>query len=183
MKTILRFRIELEDITPPIWRRIEVPAEGTFWDLHVAIQNAMGWQDKHLHVFSIQDAKGGVTEIGVPDPHGASTTVAGWQRTLDRHFRKPGDQALYEYDFGDAWLHTVLLEALSLAEPGVTCPRCVGGARACPPEDCGGVPAYEELVGGAGGGAFDPEAFDAAQVKFADPRDRLKKLTGEPRTH
>ncbi len=67
MPNILQFRIELLEIAPPIWRRIQVPADSSFWDLHVAIQDAMGWTDHHLHAFELDDPKKGRCEIGIPD--------------------------------------------------------------------------------------------------------------------
>jgi hypothetical protein len=67
-RSVFRFRVELRDIAPPIWREIEVPGDYSFWDLHVAIQDAMGWQDYHLHAFLQADSKngGGDWEIGIP---------------------------------------------------------------------------------------------------------------------
>ena len=188
MQTVLRFRVDLQDIAPAIWRRFELPADADFWDLHVAIQDVMGWQDRHLHVFRVSDARGKPVEIGTPDALGERAVTPGWRRALARHFKQPGDQARYEYDFGDGWRHVVLLEGLLLAEPGATYPRCLAGGRRCPPEDCGGPPGYEHLLEALAdkhhpahkdlvawhGGTFDPAAFDPAGVRFSDPEERLK---------
>lgn len=190
MGTVLRFRIQLLDIEPPIWRRLEVPETYTFWDLHVAIQDVMGWQDRHVHAFLVTGARKGRLRLGVPDPYGMMEIAPGWKCKLSRHFRKPGDSQEYEYDFGDYWRHSVTLEAISLAEPKAHYPRCLEGERHCPPEDCGGVPGYGEFLEAIGdaqhprhaamlewcGGAFDAAAFDAAAVVFRDPRRRLKEL-------
>jgi hypothetical protein len=188
--TVLRFRIELQENSPPIWRRIEVPGNYSFWDLHVAIQDAMGWTDTHLHVFEIDDGKQDAVCIGIPDPDDLQDHVAGWRRKLTRYFKKPGDQVIYEYDFGDSWRHSVLLEAILLPEPGVNYPRCIDGARNCPPEDCGGPWGYEDFLAAISdpdheehdehlawcGGSFDPEKFEPQKVRFDDPRQRLKDL-------
>jgi hypothetical protein len=65
-----QFKITLQDISPLIWRRIRVPASYTFWDLHVAIQDAMGWTDSHLHEFRLKNPKTGRTvTIGIPDEY------------------------------------------------------------------------------------------------------------------
>ncbi|MCP4545273.1 MAG: plasmid pRiA4b ORF-3 family protein [bacterium] len=187
MGTVLQFKIELLDVSPPIWRRIEVPGDYTFWDLHVAIQDAMGWTDSHLHAFAVDN---GTVEIGIPDQDGESSTVPGWQRRLNEHFADPGDNVKYEYDFGDSWLHSVILEKSRPAEPGAEDLRCLDGARKCPPEDCGGPPGFEEFLEAIGdpnhashehyldwcGGAFDAEEFDSALVNFDDPAERLKGI-------
>jgi hypothetical protein len=190
MSTILQFKVELLEISPPIWRRIQVPGDYTFWDLHVAIQDSMGWTDTHLHAFEIDDPKKGPAEIGIPDPDGETNVIPGWKRKLSKHFTAPGDQLAYEYDFGDSWRHSVLLELVSLVEPGVTYPCCSGGERKCPPEDCGGPPGFEaflEAISDPGseehegflewcGGSYDPTDFDPRAVEFDDPKERLESL-------
>ena len=66
-KKVYQFKITLKGIKPPIWRRIQVPENYTFWDLHVAIQDSMGWEDYHLHEFEILDpSKGLKVNIGIP---------------------------------------------------------------------------------------------------------------------
>jgi len=187
---VLQFRIEIQETSPSIWRRIQVPAGYSFWDLHVAIQDAMGWTDSHLHAFEIVDPKQGRIEIGIPDPDGEADVFAGWTRKLAKHFKKPGDGLVYEYDFGDSWRHTVLLEEISEAEPDTRYPRCIDGARKCPPEDCGGVWGFGEFLKAIAdpshdehadlltwvGGSYDPSDFDPSVVHFDDPDERLKAL-------
>jgi hypothetical protein len=186
----MQFKIDLLDTAPVIWRRIQVPAEYTFWDLHVAIQDSMGWLDSHLHAFEVEDPKRGEIKIGIPDEDAAVPVVAGWKRKLSRHFKWPGDQLVYEYDFGDSWRHSVLLESIILAELTAVYPRCIDGAQKCPPEDCGGPVGFEEFLRVVGdpedeehestlewcGGHFDPSDFDPAQIEFDDPTDRLEAL-------
>ncbi len=195
-RLVYQFRITLRGIRPEIWRRIVVPAEGSFWDLHVAIQDAMGWSDSHLHMFRIQDPETRrLDSIGIPDddpfpvlpPH-----LPGWEIPIVQYLQLPGDSAEYKYDFGDGWAHDVLLETIALRTPRTKYPRCVDGARACPPEDCGGTPGYEhvlEVVANPAddenesmlewlGGAYDPAEFDPERVQFDDPDKRWEFAFG-----
>lgn len=184
---IYQFKITLKGITPPIWRRIQVPSNYTFWDLHSAIQDSMGWLDCHLHHFIIVNPKTGKNQfIGIPDDEG--TTLPGWKAKISSYFMTPKQAAGYEYDFGDGWEHKVELEDILPADPTQTYPLCLKGKRACPPEDCGGIWGYEELLEIIKnpdhdeykermewlGGEFDPERFEPDAITFADPDDRLK---------
>jgi hypothetical protein len=190
----LRFQIELLMMPRPVWRLIEVPDNYTFWDLHVAIQSAMGWEDRHLHMFAIDDPHSGQDLLfGIPDDsdfHGSRQLLPSWVHAVRDYFRPDLPPALYTYDFGDDWEHEV-----SLAPPGATegeaaAPLCLGGEGACPPEDCGGPPGYEQLLATLNdpdaddhedvlawvGGPFDPDRFDPASVRFADPQRRWQEL-------
>jgi hypothetical protein len=187
-----RFRVSLLEVVPPVWRTIEVPSTYTFWDLHVAIQDAMGWRDCHLHAFRVTSpSTGALLEIGIPndDPfEGEPPVTPGWGVPIASHFTAPMAEARYEYDFGDSWEHLVVLEAVTRVAPDTRLPRCTGGARACPPEDCGGPWGYERLLSIIRdpdheehdemlvwlGGSFDPDRFDPAQVAFDDPRRRWR---------
>ena len=190
MSAVFQFKIELLETSPLVWRRIQVSENVTFWDLHVAIQDAMGWTDTHLHAFEVEDVEKGRVEIGIPDPDGGADVVPGWTCKVAEVFRSPGDQLVYEYDFGDGWRHSILLEQIALVEPGARYPRCVEGARKCPPEDCGGPyrfaeflqtvedpghPEHDEILEWCGG-SFDAGAFDPAAVIFDDPEERRRLL-------
>jgi len=197
---ILQFKITLEGTVPSIWRRIQIPADYTFWDLHVAIQDAMGWDDCHLHHFLFHgDDESSIVRVGLPDDEemdGDAEVLPGWRHGVFDQLDRPGDCVIYEYDFGDGWEHAVLLEEILPPARGGRYPRCVAGERACPPEDCGGVHGYENLLKALRdpkhprrkellewvGGSYDPEAFTPGQVKFHDPRKRLRALfeTSEP---
>ena len=166
--------ITLEDIAPAIWRRVQVPAEITMAELHHVIQIAMGWSDAHLHQYLV-----GGEVIGVPDPEGDGAVGVPF---TDEATIRLVDVALanttlrYEYDFGDLWRHRVVVSRVLShdAEAAV----CVDGARACPPEDCGGAGGYGELLDiladpshtdhaarlAAVDGGFDAEAFDRERV-------------------
>ena len=186
----LRFRIELQGIMPTIWREIDVPSSYSFWDLHVAIQDAMGWLDYHLHVFRVQHPNTSeVVEIGIPDEglfEDSLQALAGWETPVLSYLNEPGQRAGYEYDFGDSWNHQIILKEIVPREKDARYPLCVGGERACPPEDCGGIWGYEALLEVINdpaheeheemlewlGGQVDPEQFDSATVKFDDPKKR-----------
>jgi len=168
---IAQIKVTLQEIEPAIWRRLEVPAEIKLARLHVALQAAMGWQDYHLHAFRI-----GEVEYGVPDPDSEPMGVPlkDDRRATLRSLVNAGDSFVYEYDFGDGWEHDIQVEAVLSPRPRTLYPRVVDGARACPPEDVGGIPGYEEFVKAlrdprhkghdsmleSAGGSFDPEAFD-----------------------
>ncbi|NQE05353.1 hypothetical protein C5S32_05740 [ANME-1 cluster archaeon GoMg1] len=192
---VYQFEITLEDSKPPIWRRIQVPETYTFWDLHVAIQDVMGWSDYHLHLFEVRDTSTGMKiEIGIPEKEFGEygKTLAGWKQKIADYFSMENRTADYVYDFGDSWEHKIQLEKILPREKGVQYPICIKGKRACPPEDCGGIWGYEELLEIIRnpeheeheemlewvGGEFDPEHFDVEEVRFADPDKRHKMAFG-----
>ena len=134
-------------------------------------------------------------EIGIPDPDGFDehACLPGWEIPISEFFGQPGDSAMYAYDFGDGWEHAVVLEAIVEGVPSQRYPLCLAGERACPPEDCGGVPGYEELLQILQdpshdeyeervhwlGRVYDPEEFNHREVKFDDPRKRWNAAFAE----
>jgi hypothetical protein len=190
--SVYQLHISIAGIEPMIWRRIQMPQKSTFWDLHVAIQNAMGWSNSHSHEFRVDDPRTGAeVQIGVPDEEDlreATTTLPGWEVPLSRYLDGEQRSARYTYDFGDEWQHDILLESLESGERGVRYPRCIDGERACPPEDCGGPPGYEEVVSALldpddeehastlewVGADYDPSLFEPENVRFEDPRQRWR---------
>jgi len=191
-RAVLQFKVTLDGIDPPVWRRIVVPAEYSFWDLHVAIQDSMGWLDYHLHTFRVnRPGSAESDEIGIPDDDFVDddkVLLPGWEIPIATYLREPGDRADYEYDFGDGWEHAVVLEQVMLRVPGKKYPACIDGARACPPEDCGGVSGYEQMLVTLSdpghpehdsmlewvGGRYDPAAFDPRKVRFDNPGKRWR---------
>jgi Plasmid pRiA4b ORF-3-like protein len=139
-RNIHRLKVMLRGSKPPIWRRFEVPSDITLQRLHAVIQIGFGWQDCHLHVFETTAGQFGTRDPDLEDVRSDAamrlSAVADW----------PGDQLGYEYDFGDSWQHLVTVEAVQQAEPGVAYPRCTAGKRACPPEDCGGLGGYYQML-------------------------------------
>ncbi len=197
MNRIYQLKITLNDSSPRIWRRIQVPENYTFFDLHVAIQDAMGWTDSHLHAFYI--AQKGATQhttIRYPDPEVGifnDPYLDERKEKISAYFGKIIKQCVYEYDFGDSWNHVVLFERELPVEPRAKYPLCVVGENACPPEDCGGVGGYERLqkiikspkhsehketlewVGVESGDKFDPVDFNPQDVYFENPKKRLRE--------
>lgn len=168
--------VRLRDVEPPVWRRIVAPERTTLADLHGILQAAMGWQDAHLWLFELDGVRYG--EIENMDDFGDPRAVSVGSIADGTSFR-------YDYDFGDGWEHDIRVENHRTAEA----PACLDGARACPPEDCGGAPGYEHLLDVAAdpghpertelldwlGGPFDPEAFDAAQATARMRRRRTRR--------
>lgn len=190
-KNIYQFKITLKGIKPPIWRRIQVPETYTFWDLHVAIQDSMGWSDYHLHQFEILDPSiGKKVLIGIPDDENdwLIKTLPDWKQKISRYFSMENSKANYEYDFGDGWEHIVKLEKILPKDETISYPVCIAGKRKCPPEDCGSTPGYENILRLMKnpedeeyesmiewlGGRFNPEDFNFKDVTFDDPDERLK---------
>jgi hypothetical protein len=152
-----------------------VPAHVSLEELHGIVQLVMGWEDSHLHEWRVGRERYGVSQPG------------GWgfdddlidERTVGLLDAAPaGSRLEYVYDFGDSWEHEVVVEAVLSPDEVSAMPKCEDGARACPPEDIGGVPGYYELVQAlrepsssewatelaetfAG---FDPDAFSVERV-------------------
>ena len=192
---IYQFKISLKGIKPSIWRRIHVPDIYSFWDLHVAIQDAMGWQDCHLHDFSIRNPRTNVKErIGIPDEDDEFelNILQGWELLIADYFSTKNNTATYVYDYGDNWEHTVKFEKILPRAKETKYPRCTDGERACPPEDCGGIHGYVEFLETImnpghdqyenmlhwAGMDFEPERFAPNNVHFDNPKKRLKYALG-----
>ena len=173
---IYQLKITLKDLAPPLWRRVQVSNRMTLGDLHSVIQLAMGWSNSHMHQFKV-----GKTYYGSSYPDdfdGTTETKNEEQITVGEVLAKPKAKLTYEYDFGDSWEHEVVLEKTLPPEQGVKYPTCLDGKRACPPEDCGGVWGYANMLGVMDnpehpehdemlewlGEEFDPEAFSVEAV-------------------
>ena len=180
---LYQLKITLRHSKPPIWRRVVVRADTRLDRLHHFIQAAMGWMDSHLHQF-----KAGGLDYGVPEPEFDDFGV----EPLDERKYTLADLApvakrkfIYEYDFGDSWEHEVLVEKVLPPDAVLKHPFCLAGANQRPPEDCGGIPGYyellealadpnherhEELKAWVGGG------WDASRFDLEDTNARLKRL-------
>ncbi|HZN56331.1 MAG TPA: plasmid pRiA4b ORF-3 family protein [Candidatus Polarisedimenticolaceae bacterium] len=181
---ILRLRVSLAEVEPPVWRRIELAYDASFWELHVAIQDAMGWKDVHPHVFRApRPGSREIDEIGIPQDDAAGTAAPiapGWETPIVAYLCRDGDAAEYVYDFDDDWIHDVIVEWSGPPEPKVSFPRCIAGSGACPSEDCGGPAAYRDWLARAGP-AFDPRAFDPSARRFSNAAARLKRRLSRDR--
>lgn len=174
---ILQLRVDLILMAVPIWRRLLVPGGMTFWELHVAIQDAMGWRDRHLHQFTVDVPRSGNRlRFGIPDDsgfHGVNEILPGWEYPISRYLKVGGHPALYTYDFGDDWQHEVVLEKVRTDDLKSVLPRCVAGEGGCPAEDSGGPACCEGLVTDEMRKPFDPQT-----VVFDNPRLRWQRAFG-----
>lgn len=131
---VYQFKLLLLEVAPPIWRSIQAPETYSFWDLHVALQDSMGWLDYHLHLFRVpKPVTGEVVQIGIPDDdafEGDEPILPGWKIPIADYFPRPGVVAQYDYDFGDGWEHELTLEAILPRRPGKkrSSPESVRGA-------------------------------------------------------
>jgi hypothetical protein len=159
-EAVVRLKIVLVETAPPIWRRVDVPAETTLKQLHAVIQAAMGWDDDHLHQF-----------------HRAHDVLSERLR-LDGLVARGIKRFDYLYDMGDSWEHRIQIEKQLPADPGASYPRFVDGAMRCPPEDVGGIPGFYDFLAATTdpsrpdheerldwyGGPFDPHDLDADRI-------------------
>lgn len=178
----LHIQLEPLQLDPPIWRRIRVSGDCTLRKLHHFIQATFGWHSSHLHEFEQGDNR--------YMPLDAELMELGEDARDDRRFKlrrilKEGDRLRYLYDFGDSWQHVIAVEAIEPAEVEGTWCEVLDGARACPPEDVGGVPGYLDFLTsisqlpldedgraalGWAGGSFDTELFDRRAANAAVQR-------------
>ncbi|MDQ2754232.1 MAG: plasmid pRiA4b ORF-3 family protein [Actinomycetota bacterium] len=139
--TVHRLRVTLLDVSPPVWRVVRVPSSVPLSVLHHVVQIAMGWQDSHLHEWHIDEV-----DYGPPDEESWGDELLDESATLLADVA-PSDSAFrYDYDFGDGWEHLVEVESVDPYDATVVPLVCLDGARACPPEDCGGPIGYEHLL-------------------------------------
>jgi hypothetical protein len=143
---IARLAIALDEVKPPVRRRIEVPLTIRLDHLHQVFQVVMGWENYHLYEFRI----GRDIAYGVPDPNGdllGSSSRPANRTTLAQLLAQTQNNTFkYVYDFGDDWHHTVKLEAIDAPEPEVVYPRLLSAKGRCPPEDVGGPWGYAEYL-------------------------------------
>ena len=139
---ILQLKITLDQIEPPIWRRVEVKDDISFYELHHVIQIAMGWWNTHLFEFEAGGYTIGVIE-GSMVPEG---TLGSKEVRLSRLLDTEKMKFKYLYDFGDNWDHEIEIEKIIPEVSGRSYPTCIGGERNCPPEDIMGFPGYMNLV-------------------------------------
>lgn len=177
---VFQIKVGLRGATPPIWRRLEVPADIGLDRLHTVIQVAFGWDNSHLYVFETPFG-----DFGIPDTqlgHRSDADV-----TLEQLAPAVKSKLRYTYNFGDEWEHDIVVEKVLDRTGSNSHPRCTGGRRAAPPEDCGGMPGYAgllELLNDPADrrhdellewlGLDDPAEFDAETF---DPRAVTRELS------
>ncbi|MFH1218908.1 MAG: plasmid pRiA4b ORF-3 family protein [Candidatus Eisenbacteria bacterium] len=180
---VYQVKITLRHARPPIWRRVLVPGGLNLYTLHQVVQLAMGWTDSHLHQFIIDRRY-----YSIPIEESWVPIIDERRFTLEEIAPYPKRRFEYEYDFGDGWVHELVVEKIMPPGPGKKYPQCVKGKRACPPEDVGGVWGYHTFLQAIGdpdheehhsylewiGGGFDPEAFDLDAIN-----ERLRRVKAE----
>ena len=168
----LLLKVTLVDIDPPVWRRLVFPARFTLGALHEAIQVSLGWDNSHLHEFRVGKKR---FVMSAEDDDGEAADEE--SVSLGELGLRARSKFEYEYDFGDSWRHQIVVEKV-LPEAEGKQVLCLGGERACPPEDCGGPGGYEDLLSALRrprlaknrelvewtGEKFDPESFDLPTV-------------------
>lgn len=174
---VYQLHISLSGSNPPVWRRIQVLGSTHLGDLHDILQAVMGWKNENFYQFIIHDRCYGDGDLGSGDARSDAESV-----TLGSLVKRPKIQFLYEYDFNDGWEHEILVEKIRPVPDteAAAFPLVIEGESACPPEDCGGIlgyfeilealrdpehPAYEELRRQYGD--FDPEKFDLESANAA----------------
>jgi hypothetical protein len=172
---VYQIKVSLRGAKPPIWRRLLVPADITLNRLHHALLAAFGWHGGHMHVFDTAYGQFGRADRDLG--HRSDSPV-----TLEQVAREAKEKIRYTYDFGDDWEHEILVEKVTPADPAAEYPLCTGGRRAAPPDDCGGLWGYQDLIeiladpaheehqerlewlGLTAANQFDPATFDPGQV-------------------
>ena len=185
--TLYQVKVTLLETDPPIWRRLLMPGNTTLDRMHDILQAAMGWMDYHLHWFKV----GEHLHFAEPSPEWEIDILDERRVRLQEVAQHVGDRFIYEYDLGDSWEHEILVEKIRPLKEDGPAAACLGGERACPPEDAGGVQGYydklEELrdpgheehestktwMESMIGGPFDPDRFDIGATNAA-----LCRLTG-----
>ncbi len=177
IEQVARIRIELRELEPMIWRRVDVPLSSTLEALHHIIQAAFRWQNYHLYEFYVGERVYGVPLDEDPfDDHKIHKASAIRLKTV---VERGVERFLYVYDFGDDWSHDVIVEEVRDGAGDTEYPAFVDGARRCPPEDVGGPPGFMEfleVVLDPGheehapmtewyGGPFDPEDIDETSIR------------------
>ena len=171
---VYQLKLTLAEVEPPVWRRLRLRGDLSLERLHTVFQKAMGWQDSHLHEWTVGGRRYGQPEPDEPEYDVEKETLL----TLREAAPLEGIRFEYLNDFGDGWVHEVLVERIGSPDPELRAPECLAGERACPPEDCGGAGGYSRFLKAIRnprhpehqemllwiGGRFDPNAFDLATV-------------------
>jgi hypothetical protein len=174
---VYQLKVTLDGIKPPIWRRIQVRGDISLFKLHKIIQVIMGWEDYHLHQFII-----GEDYYAIPSPEDPWPMETKNEKRAKLFQIAPTEKSrfIYEYDFGDSWYHEILVEKILHPEVELEHPVSLAGKRSRPPEDCGGISGYYELLEAIrdpkhpdhddmlmwAGEDFDPERFDMKEVNL-----------------
>ena len=171
-QSVFRFRIQLNDVDPVIWRRLLVPGSVRMAKLADMLIAGMGWTNSHLHAFRVGEKRYGMNFDEYPEGEIDEKSVTVLQSLRDER------RFTFDYDFGDSWEHDVVIEELTWSFFGLKYAVCIDGANACPPEDVGGVYGYANFLEAINDpeheefddytawidGPFDPAEFNLGEV-------------------
>jgi Plasmid pRiA4b ORF-3-like protein len=134
-KQVIQLKITIKNSKPPIWRRVLVENTYTFGDLHEVIQDAMGWDNCHLYMFQMDGFFISDEDEKQPD-----------EEIIGHYLSEVKQKFTYTYDFGDDWHHTIVVEDFLPYDEAQVYPVCTAGKLNCPPEDCGGIYGFYQLM-------------------------------------
>ena len=181
-KEVYQLYISLEGIRPVIWRRLKMEVSTSLFELHNYIQFVFDWKNYHLYRFDKNGVEFGDSRLYDGDP-----VIDVKHVPINTLLKNEKDELLYEYDFGDSWLHRIVLEKVVIDREGeFVRPECIDGLRAAPPEDVGGFPGFQEFLKiwrdpdhpeynemrRWAGKKYDPDTFD---LKKANTMLRMRK--------
>lgn len=144
-KKVYQIQIALKGFKPKIWRRLLIPSDLLLSDFHKIIQTSMGWTNSHLHQF-IKNRTFYTMKMQDDDFWNETDNVDYKSIRISDLLRKEKEKIIYEYDFGDGWEHDIILEKLLPIDNKINFPVCLKGKMNCPPEDCGGVWGYSNML-------------------------------------
>jgi hypothetical protein len=177
--TMLTVRVELAGSEPAVWRRLELANDLTLEAVHGVLQGAMGWENAHLHRFEVPATEGERWASIVDELYADQGEVRETDVRIDEVLAEPDDVLVYEYDFGDSWIHVLRVESERDRGSDDPLAAVTDGERACPPEDVGGVYGYRHIVAALAGEiepdeeleyllegleGYDPDAFDLSRA-------------------
>jgi hypothetical protein len=185
MPDIARLKVEIDEVTPAVIRRVEVPVGIRLDDLHFVLQIAIGWQN--CHPFEFRGGSGPTAKAwGLLDRDNPESSPLSAETATLADLLSLGPTFAYDYVFGDDWRHTVALETIEAAAPDVVYPCLVSAEGRCPPADIGGPSGYEtylqaiadpEHLHHEGMIEWDDPDFDPHVVDEAAIRANLANLT------
>ncbi len=189
---IYQLKVVLLGSEPPVWRRLQVPGDATLDWLHAALQVALGWTNSHLHQFRVGAVRYSDTRHNFVEYEGDPEIFETRKFTLRQIAPREQDAFGYEYDFGDSWEHEITVEKILPPDAkSATVGVCLDGVRACPPEDCGGIGGYDNLLKILKnrkhpehktmkqwvGGSFDAAAFDVGKTNLWLRKLKWRRVT------
>ena len=182
MAKIYQINISLKGSKPKIWRRILISSDILLSDFHKIIQTTMGWTNSHLHQF-VKNRTFYLERLPDDDMWDELNNVDYKKIKISDLLKSEKDKIVYEYDFGDGWEHDIVLEKILSYDKNAEYPVCLAGKMRCPPEDCGGVWGYAEMLKilrNPGHGEYEsyiqwlPDDFDPASFNQEEVNELLK---------